>query len=200
MYDGLDPDDDGNGEEEGREMTLKLQATVDTLSRHFEPQVNVPFEHHLFKQMTPVVGESILKYIARLKFQAKNCKFSDCDDQIRDQMIHTVKSEKLRRKLLESGKDLTLTKLKEIAMAFEAIENQMASMSISEVNKVSLGNSSNKTGSHKTGPKDNHKGNGNSRPNSKAPGKCDNQCYRCGQSGHFAKDKCCPALSKTCNN
>ena len=77
----------------------------------------------------------------------------------------------------------------------------MASMSVtgSEVNKVSFGKSSNKTGSHKNRPKDSCKENGNSRPNSKAPGKGDNQCYRCGQSGHFAKDKCCPVLGKTCN-
>ncbi|KAK7085866.1 hypothetical protein SK128_010730, partial [Halocaridina rubra] len=51
--------------------------------------------------MTPEVGESTLEFIARLKAKAKNCQFGDCDDQIQDQVIHMVKSEKLRKKLLE---------------------------------------------------------------------------------------------------
>ena len=139
LYDGLNPEDDvDEAEIEEGEETSKFQATVDILSKHFQPQVNVPFERHLFKQMTPEVGESVLKYIARLKFRAKTCQFKDSDDQIRDHVIHTVKSEKLRRKLLENGKDLKLDKLKDIAMSFEALANQMASMSVSEVNKVSF--------------------------------------------------------------
>ena len=156
LYDGLNPEDDidavsarptpntstpgagtGPGAGGGGGSTSEFDEVVDILTKHFEPQVNVPFERHLFKQMTPEVGESTLKFIARLKARAKNCQFSDSDDQIRDQVIHTVKSDKLRRKLLESGKDLTLDRLKEIATSFEAVENQMASMSVSEVNKIS---------------------------------------------------------------
>ena len=48
LYDGLnlddDVDDDDGDAEEGGETTSKFQATVDILSRHFEPQVNIPFE------------------------------------------------------------------------------------------------------------------------------------------------------------
>ena len=62
LYDGLNPgdDDDDDETEEGEEAVSKFQATVDLLTGHFVPQVNVPFERHLFKQMSPEIGESVL--------------------------------------------------------------------------------------------------------------------------------------------
>ena len=108
-----------------------------------------------------------------------------------------MKSDKLRRKLLESGKDLTLTILKEIAVAFEAVENQMTAMSLSEVNKVSY--------IKNFGKKNSFKANNNSRENtdgvdsdfkSKVSNVKKEKCFRCGQCGNFGRDKSCPAWGK----
>ena len=203
LYDGLHSNDsDDNSEEEGEdEGTPRFQATVDLLTSHFVPQVNVPFERHLFKQMSPDLGESILKFIARLKARAQNCEFNDIDDQIRDQVIHTVKSDILRRKLLECGKNLTLEKLKEIAITFEAVENQMAAMSLKEVNKLSYGSSSKTSHGKKFSASKNAKPNPNNNKSNDFSRKfksSNGKCFRCGHSGHFSKDSKCPAWGKTC--
>ena len=205
LYDGLHPDDDVDEVRltqtggSSQELPSKFQEAVDILSSHFVPQVNVPFERHLFKQMSPEVGENVSKFIARLKTRAKNCSFSDIDDQIRDQVIHTVKSSKLRRKLLENGKNLTLSRLQEIAVSFEAVENQMAAMSVSEVNKVSYHKNYGEA-NYFARPSTSSRESNQNRPNTKFPYENhDKQCYRCGFTGHFGKDKCCPANGKSCN-
>ena len=172
-YDGLNPED-----VEGDE-TSDFEETVSILTDHFVPKVNIPFERHLFKQMQQEDGESVMKFIARLRARGKQCSFQDLDDQIRDQVIHTVRSDRLKRKLLEGGQSLTLVKLQEIVTSFEAVENQMAAMNISEVNRLSC----------------NSKFGKNYRPRQVHSSK---MCYRCGQSGHFSKDACCPARGKVC--
>jgi gamma-glutamyl:cysteine ligase YbdK (ATP-grasp superfamily) len=55
----------------------------------------------LFSGMSQLPGESIDKYITRLKQKAQYCNFTDENEKIRDQVIEKCASQRLRRKLLE---------------------------------------------------------------------------------------------------
>jgi len=95
---------------------------------------------------------------------------------VRDQVIDCCKSSSLRRKLLQKGADLTLDIVLDTARALEAVDIQskrMEGKSV-EVNLVK---------SEKT------------QKSAAATGK---SCFRCGKSGHFAKDPKCPAHKATC--
>lgn len=124
----------------------------------------------------------VLEIHSKTAGTGKKCEFKDTDDQIRNQVEHAVKSEKLRSKLLEEGKTLTSQKLQEIAQSYEAVENQMSAINhvtntkADEVNRVSSQSSS-------------------SDPSRRKPA---DKSFRCGRVGHFGKAECCPARGKTC--
>ena len=76
----------------------------------------MPYECHVFRAMSQGPEETIEQFITRLRQQA--------EDHIRGQGIEKCSSHSLRRKLLEKGKTLTLTKLQDIAHAMEDSERQ----------------------------------------------------------------------------
>ena len=72
------------------------------LNACFTPQLNVPYERHVFRSMKQG-DETVDQFVARLKTQAINCNFGNDeirDKQIRDQVVDACKSSYLRRKLL----------------------------------------------------------------------------------------------------
>lgn len=76
--------------------------------------------------MTQLPNETIDQFVMRLRQKADNCEFANMDEQIRDQVIEKCESPRLRRTLLEKGKDLTLKTLQEIVRAMFASEQQAA--------------------------------------------------------------------------
>ena len=97
------------------------------LDDYFVPKVNVPFERHLFKQMSQIVGETVDQSVCRLRQKAITCDFPNVDEAIRDQLIEKCGNAKLRRKFLEKA-NTNLKDLQDIARAFEAVEIQMKSL------------------------------------------------------------------------
>ena len=90
----------------------------------------------------------------------------------------------VRRKLL--GKEnLTLTKVQEVARAMEAVDLQAKQMGEQREEPLSV---------HKVVQKSPSKS--SKQPNKKS-GK--GRCYRCGQEGHYGRDKCCPARQAECS-
>ncbi|XP_078355407.1 uncharacterized protein LOC144640050, partial [Oculina patagonica] len=164
------------GAPEGEDDNVYL-AAIRTLDAYFTPQVNVPYERHMFRQMKQEENETVDQ------FQAAICEFGTSkNEQIRDQIIDKCKSTELRRKLLAKGQDLTLTETQKIARSLEVSQTQVkqiegdASATVSalkEDNKPKRSDRSDQTKSLKY--------------------------YRCGRSGHFARDKHCPARSQTCS-
>ena len=112
------------GVPEGKEDNV-YNAALRTLDAYFSPQVNVPYERHIFRQMKQEENEMVDQFIVRLSNQAANCEFGVTkNERIRDQIIDKCKSTKLRRKLLEKGQGLTLTETQKIARWLELSQTQ----------------------------------------------------------------------------
>ena len=46
-----------------------------TLDAYFTPQVNVPYERHIFRQMKQEEHETVNQFVVRFSNQAANCEF-----------------------------------------------------------------------------------------------------------------------------
>ena len=103
------------------------------------------------------------------------------DDQIRDWVISKCLSHNIRHKLPEKGKILTLQQLREIAHVMEDSEKQACKIewAANKVNRVGV--NSNEKGNPRVAAKQ-----GTVR------------CLCCGNVGHKASDKVCPARGKQC--
>ena len=159
----------------------KYDEAVAALSKHFKAKTNYSFERFLFKGLQQQQDETIDQFFTRLTIKAQYCNFGTSRDEfVKDQIIAGCASSKVRSAALE--KDLDLNGLLELARAKEASSTLSKKMksNTETVNKVSVRQSQSKSDSKKSKQK---KG----------------SCYRCGQSGHFAKDDNCPAREKSCH-
>ena len=155
-------------------------VALDQLDRYFTPQVNVPYERHLFRNISQQPTETIDQLITRLRQKAEFCEFTDKNEQIRDQVIEKCLSHNLRRKLLEKGKNLTLEQLQTVARAMENSEKQAVSIegtTRGEVNRVQT---------KRRGDRD------------RQTGSVNKTCYRCGSSTHLQNSDVCFAKDKEC--
>ncbi|XP_061195212.1 uncharacterized protein K02A2.6-like [Saccostrea echinata] len=169
---------EGEGEDE-------YAKAVNALDNYFKPQANVPYERSVFRSMAQLEHETIEQYITRLRQRAETCEFGNrdaIDERIRDQIIDKCVRHNLRRKLLEKGRNLTLTQVREIARAMEDSERQATSIEgrtqgavTGVVNKVSVQNKKHFVK------------------------KTNGKCFSCGYEGHLRNDPKCPARGKKCH-
>ncbi|XP_015779025.1 PREDICTED: uncharacterized protein K02A2.6-like [Acropora digitifera] len=169
--------DEGTGEN-------KYLKAKDALDKYFKPQANVPYERLCFREMSQLPSGTVKQFGTRLRQKAQSCEFGDAaavDEQIRDQVISKCLSHNIRRKLLEKGKILTLQQLREIARVMEGSEKQARKIesAANEVNRVSVDSN----------------GKGDPRVDGK---QSTVRCFCCGNVGHRANDKVCPARGKRC--
>jgi transposase InsO family protein len=161
------------------------KATLEILNQYFLPKKNIPYERHLFRKMKQSDGETVDQFAYRLRKKAAHCGFQDVDEMIRDQLIDSCHNQAIRRKFLESAATCTLDKLLESARSMEAVECQMKEMKMGP-DRAEMVNAVDRKGKSRRYGK----------PGAKSEGK--KKCFRCGETGHFAKDPKCPARSEKC--
>ena len=184
-----------------------LEECLTVLDNYFVPKVNVPFERHLFRQMEQSPGEKVDQFVCRLRQRALTCSFDHVDETIRDQLIEKCENPKLRRKFLEKA-NATLKDLQDIARAHEAVDVQMKSLQQSclqckqvsgQIKAVSQYNKTQKKGKG-NGTRDNKGGGNGNKTTGRKPGNDQTQrCYNCNRTGHYARDRNCPARDQECN-
>ena len=173
VYSTIFDDEDEESDEEETEYDKAMRL----LDSKFIPQANVPFQRHEFRQAKQEEDETVDQFVTRLSQLAETCEFTEIKENIRDQVIDKCKSHRLRKKLLETGRNLTLERAQDIARAMETaerqatmIENDFRGESVNALNKNVYTPTGNRWG----------------------------KCYRCGEEGHFGRDPECRALSATC--
>ena len=161
--------------EPGEGETVYIVA-MEQLDQYFMPQATVPYERHRFRTMAQLPTESVDQFMTRLRERAEYCEIGNAkDENIRDQVIEKCMSSRLRRKLLEKGRGLTL----------EQLQNTTRSMEASDRQAGAIENPNDKEGL---------KGGLNS-VQEKTEGK---RYYRCELTGHTQDDERCSARDKEC--
>ena len=104
-------------------------SAVEALNAYFVPQVNSAFARQTFHGITQNPGETVQKFATRLRKAANDCDFgTDTNNQIRAVVLSKCTSTHIKRKLLEEGQGLNLTRTLEVAAQCEEIETQLAAL------------------------------------------------------------------------
>ena len=80
-----------------------------------QPKSNPVFARYKFYHETQG-NDSIEEFVTRLTISARDCDFGDhADEMIRDRIVFGCRSERVREKLIEKGRDLNLDLAKQIS-------------------------------------------------------------------------------------
>ncbi|UYV76852.1 hypothetical protein LAZ67_14002201 [Cordylochernes scorpioides] len=75
------------------------------LLKHFNPKTNIIYEIFIFQKMDQKSGETISKYMIRLKEQAQRCNFGDfLQESLRDRFVAGIIDTSTQKKLLQEEK------------------------------------------------------------------------------------------------
>ena len=171
--------------------TNQYEHAIEKLNAFFLPKKNIPYERHLFNSLKQNSNETIGAYCSRLRIAAKTCEFGTLEDEmIRDHIIQTCSSARLRRKLLQEAR-LTLEILLDIAQNMELSSSQAAEIEKSKFTE-SQSEQINKLYFQRDRKFSQQSGGTQSNEQSSK------ECYRCGRIGHFAKSSDCPARKVKC--
>ena len=150
------------------------------LDAHFRAEENVPYERHVFRQLTPTKGETADKFLVRLRKQARHCNFgTTLEENLRDQLIEKLPDVELKKKLLEIN-NITLEAAMDKVRKWETSREQ-ASQMVTPCQEPGAG-----TNAVEESPRRGTKGK--------------SACFNCGKEGHFAQSKSCPARGRKCSN
>lgn len=158
----------------------KLETYFERFANHVEPKCNPVFSRYKFHKRVQAESETVEHFVTDLKLLVRDCSFKEPDEMIRDRIVFGTNSRKIREKLINEGKELTLDKAVDIARTYEMSQSQMKSM---EAGDEAVHSVNRDQRSRKDPP----------RPPTE-PGQR-GTCGRCGKS--HAKDSC-PAMGKTC--
>ena len=139
------------------------------------PQVNSAFVRQTYHRITQNPGETVQQFVTRLRKAAKDCDSgTDPDNQIRYAVLNKCTSTYIKRKLLEEGQGLNLTRTLEVAAKCKKIETQLAALSVKGEESESI----NRINERSNNPSTSTQGRFQGR---------DKICYRCGLLGFIDK-------------
>jgi hypothetical protein len=91
---------------------------------------NIVFQRDLFRATRQNSDETVGQYIQRLRTASDGCEFGiELDNNIRDQLVSGIRSDKIRRKMLAST-ELTLSKAETMATQVETLDLQYSQMTV----------------------------------------------------------------------
>lgn len=192
----------------------KLKTFYDRFKKHVRPTLNPIFARYQFNN--EVQGtETIDSFVTRLRLRAQDCDFgANSDEMIRDRIVFGTNSPKIREKLINVGKDLTLPQAIQISQNYEYAQIQMKQMASNQNNDVHVVRKKNNGRSRRgttiskgnkptgatgyapqTGPQTGPQP-GRQTGSKTKPGQ-DNKCRNCGYDVHKTIEQC-PAKGQTC--
>ena len=181
------------------------KTALEKRNEYFQPKRNIPYERHVFRQISQQTDESMDVFVTRLRTASKTCNFGDqTEEAIRDQAIDKCNSIELRHRLLREN-EIDLAKLLTISRAFEQSHFQAQEMEqfSAQPDSINAIHPRQQTGVYRREMASSSSDGRSSLPNNQAhgPPKWRSQpCYCCGSQGHRAKDIRCPANGKTCRS
>ncbi|XP_049522663.1 uncharacterized protein LOC125945132 [Dermacentor silvarum] len=171
------------------------------LDGYFAPRVNPTFEIYRFRQAKQMENESLDAFYARLRQLVKHCAFADADTEIKNQILLSTVSTRLRRYAMQH--DLDLQGILKQGRLFEEVEHNISVIEqecqqYKENSASTLAVNSKRT-SRPHQPK--YHGKAPSRPREPPRHqRTDATCYNCGKSWpHSEGCSSCPGLGKQCN-
>ena len=96
---------------------------VEALNTYFIPQVNTAYEEYNFRETKQRDNETLGTYHTRLRHLSQNCSFADVVKEIKNQIIISCSSQKLRRRALRDNP--TLKELLDAGRAEETSQAQV---------------------------------------------------------------------------
>ncbi|XP_049526014.1 uncharacterized protein LOC125946562 [Dermacentor silvarum] len=94
------------------------------LDGYFAPRVNTTFEIYRFRQAKQMENESLEAFYARLRQLVKHCAFADADTEIKNQILLSTVSTRLRRYAMQH--DLDLQGILKQGRLFEEVEHNIS--------------------------------------------------------------------------
>jgi len=93
-----------------------------------EPKLNPVVSHYKFHKRVQGESETVEQFVTDLKFLLRDCSFNEPDEMIRFRIVFGTNSRKIREKLINEGKELTIDRALGIARTYEMSQSQMKSM------------------------------------------------------------------------
>lgn len=177
------------------EEKKKLETYYSKYEAHVEPKSNVVFARYKFNERVQGENETFDQYITELKLIARQCRYTDQDEMIRDRIVFGCKSTRVREDLIKQGSELTLQQAIDIARIHEISQAQLKSMAGAEqVNVIRrYGSKKHKGKEKKPEKRQDHESKRSSNTESQVSTR--KPCTRCGTRHDYRK---CPAFGKEC--
>ena len=87
----------------------KLDTFYERFKKHVRPTLNPIFARYQFNNEMQG-SEAIDSFVTRLRLKSRDCDYHDPEEMIRDRIVFGTYSPKIREKLINVGRDLTLQK------------------------------------------------------------------------------------------
>ena len=155
---------------------LDYKTTCTKLNEYFNPKKCPEYEIHKFRKCAQNEKESIDEFYTRLRSLAENCEFENKSKEIKMQIIHNCRSNKLRKHALQKSMTLEEILALERSMEISTLRAEEMSAKSERVNKIE------KFQEKKTEKKNISK----------------KKCFRCAKP--WPHEGQCPAMNKICSN